>query len=499
MADNALRLEAVCARAAQEGLTPGQMVTDAQALVRPLRIEPADPQADRALLERLGRWALNASPLVMLDPPNGLVIDSTGASHLMGGETALLKSLARDLDRFGFEARLALAPTMAGAWALAHEGGGPIIRIGPGLEALAEALTPLPMRALRLPAKMADSLTMLGLKQIGDLRRAQRASLTRRFGPLLLERADQALGRRAEPFTPLVPHAPHRVHLSLIEPVGRIEDLVEGVRQLAPHLANSLTGRGVGALRLALTLDRVDGAAQTVQAGLAQPSRDAAHLGRLMAETLARDAAGLDAGFGYERLSLCAPETASLAQAQSDLVGAEDAALDPGDPALASLIDRIGTRLGPDAVHRLAPCDKHWPEQAQTILPPTAPPPRWSDADMPGPGLRPLRLLPHPEPIEAMAPVPDGPPVRIIWRKVGYRIAHAEGPERLAPHWWELPEHLRAQGAPALKRLKSRDYYRLEDEDGHRFWVFRAGLYGPDLIDDPDPAPPRWYLHGLFA
>ena len=498
MADNALRVQSVCHRAAREGLHPGQMVTDAQALVRPLQVEPDDPHADQLLLDRLGRWALSKSPLVMIDAPGGLMIDTTGASHLAGGEAALLNSLRRDLARFGFEARLALAPTQAGAWALAHFGAEPVTRIAPGRDALADALHPLPMEALRIPKPMAESLTMLGLKTIGDLRRAQRASLTRRFGKTLLMRADQALGRAAEPFTPLMPKAPHQVHLNLIEPVSQSSHIASAIAQRTPRLAESLTRQGAGALRLCLTLGRVDGADQHVRAGLAQPSRDPDHLGRLLTEGLARDEAMLDAGFGYEKLTLTATETAPLAANQNSLVADDAPMLKADDPALAGFIDRVSTRLGAAAIHRLAPRDSHWPERAQTLTSPARAEPAWDDVQMPPPGTRPLRLLPHPEPIEAMAPIPDGPPARIIWRKVAYRITQADGPERLAPQWWELPDHLRAAGAPALKRIRSRDYYRLEDEQGRRFWVFRAGLYGPDLIDDPDAAPPRWYLHGLF-
>jgi len=498
MADNALRLQSVYGQAAREGLSPGQMLTDAQALVRPLRVEPDDPDADLALLTRLGRWALAKSPLVMIDAPDGVMIDTTGASHLAGGEAALLTALARDLARFGFEARIALAPTQAGAWALAHFGPEPILRIGPGRDALADALHPLPMAALRIPQAMADSLTMLGLKTIGDLRRAQRASLTRRFGKSLMMRADQALGRAAEPFVPLLPQAAHQVHLSLLEPVSRIDHVIHGAGLLTPSLCESLTRQGVGALRLALKLGRVDGQDQIVRAGLAQPSRDPGHLTGLLKEVLARDEHRLDAGFGYEKLTLSAPETAPLAANQNTLVADPDRTLAADDPALAGLVDRIGTRLGPAAVRRLAPHDSHWPERAQTMVRPARALPLWDEVQMPPAGTRPLRLLPTPEPIEAMAPIPDGPPARITWRKIAYRIARAEGPERLAPEWWELPEKLRSQGAPALKRIKSRDYYRLEDEAGRRFWVFRAGLYTPDLIDDPEPSPPRWYLHGLF-
>jgi len=95
---------------------------------------------------------------------------------------------------------------------------------------------------------------------------------------------------------------------------------------------------------------------------------------------------------------------------------------------------------------------------------------------------RPIRLFETPEPIDAIAAVPDGPPLRFRWRRVMHEVASLEGPERIAPDWW-------TGEAPAL----SRDYFRVEDAEGQRFWLFREGLYGAET------AHPRWYVHGLFA
>ncbi len=94
---------------------------------------------------------------------------------------------------------------------------------------------------------------------------------------------------------------------------------------------------------------------------------------------------------------------------------------------------------------------------------------------------RPIRLLLRPEPIEAIASVPDGPPVRFRWRRVLHEIAAIEGPERIAPEWWKNHAAL------------TRDYFRAEDSEGRRFWLFREGLY------ETETALPRWFMHGLFA
>jgi protein ImuB len=95
--------------------------------------------------------------------------------------------------------------------------------------------------------------------------------------------------------------------------------------------------------------------------------------------------------------------------------------------------------------------------------------------------MRPLQLFDPPQPVDVVAEIPDGPPARFMWRRMDHEVALAEGPERIAPEWWLKP------GAP------TRDYFRIEDTQGRRFWLYRAGLY-----DDPGP-PPTWFLHGLFA
>ena len=94
-----------------------------------------------------------------------------------------------------------------------------------------------------------------------------------------------------------------------------------------------------------------------------------------------------------------------------------------------------------------------------------------------------LLLLTQPEAIEATAPVPDDPPVMFRWRRVVHRIIRADGPERIGPEWWRAPE--RADGTHL------RDYYRVEDTSGRRFWLYREGLYRAD-------AAPAWFVHGIF-
>ena len=111
----------------------------------------------------------------------------------------------------------------------------------------------------------------------------------------------------------------------------------------------------------------------------------------------------------------------------------------------------------------------------------------WSPQEQGEAPLRPLRLLDPPERVEALAEIPDGPPVRFRWRRVLHAVRKAEGPERIAPEWWRVRDD--GSHAAAL----TRDYFRIEDEAGRRFWLYREGLFGRET------AAPRWYLHGLFA
>ena len=151
------------------------------------------------------------------------------------------------------------------------------------------------------------------------------------------------------------------------------------------------------------------------------------------------------------------------------------------------MIDRLAARLGVDNVVRFEPRESHVPERAQAVTPALGsapkPAPSWPPVSCP----RPPRLLPRPEPVTAIAPVPDDPPVLFRWRRHSHRIVRAEGPERLAPEWWL---------APARLGNGTRDYYRVEDTDGQRFWLYREGLYDRD---GGNSEPPRWYLHGFFG
>jgi protein ImuB len=480
----------VGAEAAVLGLFVGQKATDAAALVPELVLADADPAADAAALTALADWCARFSPAVALDAPDGLFLDITGVAHLWGGERAMAADLTRRLARNGLAVRTAIAGTPGAAWALAHFAGAHFGKAGaitpPGDEA--GALASLPAPALRLAPEEAAQIVRLGLSTVGALAALPRGQITRRFGPGVVLRLDQTLGQVREALTFRRPPTPWFVRLVFAEPISVPEDLVRATRDIAERLCARLEARGQGARRFELCFHRLDGALHRLIVGLALPGREARTIARLLIPKLET----VDPGFGIEVVTLAADAAEPLSARQGRLDEDRDIALEEG---VAPLVDRLTNRLGEDAVWRAEPFPSHDPERAVRRRPPLSPIASQSD---PGGGLgsdpesgwdprrpRPLRLFRRPEPIEAMAPVPDDPPVYFRWRGAGHRVRRAEGPERLAEEWWRKPFEDAAPG-------RVRDYYRVEDEAGGRFWVFRDGLYEPG-------AQPRWWLHGLFG
>ncbi|MBP2301457.1 Y-family DNA polymerase [Azospirillum picis] len=456
--------------AAAAGLRPGQTLADARALEPGLEAAEATPEADAALLDRIAGWARRYSPWTAADGPDGVVIDITGCAHLFGGEPELAADLTGRLRAAGFAARAAVAATPAAAWGLA--------RFGTAEDLRHERLDGLPMAALRLPAETLEALHAVGLRRVGDLHAMPRAGLAARYGTRLLQRYDQAFGRLDEPISPRLPVPAHRERLAFAEPIATPESIAGALRHLLGRLCAGLEAAGHGARRLRLeahrTDQRLEDEPQSLALGTSRPARDPAMLARLFAPLLER----IEPGPGLETLTLSATETAPLAPVQTGIDGE-----DPDD-GLAELVDRLVLRLGERAVLRLVPRESWLPERSVAPARPLdrlsgpAVPPAW-----PADRLRPLRLLTPPEPVDATAPVPDDPPLQFLWRGVRHRVLRAEGPERVECEWW------RPEGSLGWA---TRDYYRIEDGDGRRFWLFRAGLYRPDET-------PRWFLHGLLG
>jgi protein ImuB len=476
------RIEAANAAGLDGGARKGMALNDARALCPQLQVAPSDLAGDLAFLERLAIWAQRWGPWSAVDAPDGLLIDITAVEHLFGGERALLEEAQALLARQGLSARLAIAPTAGAAWALAHYGPEHAI-LAPDDDAPVR-LAPLPVAALRLDDDVLLVLRRLGLKRLGDLYdrfdgQGGRDSLKRRFrnrrspaaNPLM--RMDQLLGRIPEPLLPVIATEQPWVQRRLLEPI-RHRDLLDRVLEdLAEDMARALEGRAEGARRLELGLWRVDSEVILRSLELAAATRDAAHMVRLFSTKLD----DVDAGFGIELLRLRAAWVQPLALSQEDF----EAAADRHGTSLATCIDRLSVRLGPDAVRRPVPHASHIPERAQ----------RWQGVLEPDPLVqeelafhaRPMKLLDRAEPIAVLYATPDGLPRRFSWRGGTHDVVRAEGPERIAPEWWR-----------ARSTTRLRDYYRIEDGEGRRFWIYRDGIVGDGRGDMP-----QWFLQGFFA
>ena len=462
---------AVDAKAKAAGLRLNMPLTKAQALVAGLTIRDLDSSADLQGLHRLALSVLqNVSPVVAPDAPDGLVLDTTGVEHLHGGEDAMLHALLERFDGMGVEAKAAIASTWGVAHAVARFSGRRMSIIAPGQEE--EALYPLPIAALRLDRNTVDGLAVLGFERIGDLLGQPRAPLIQRFGPQLGRRLDQALGILAEPVDPFrSPELPY-VERLFAEPIGAAETIARYIEKLVVALCQELEQKGVGARRLDLICQRVDNQREVVRVGMAQPVRDVKRLTRLLCDRIE----SFNPGFGIELMSLTASLIQPFQARQANSLLDEEQEAD-----ISGLIDVLANRVGHNRLYRIAPVASDVPERSVRRIAPLSP-------DV-GQGWhhewpRPSRLLPYPEPIETMALLPDHPPVWFSWKGKRRRVSRADGPERVFGEWWTRDAELEAV----------RDYFRVEDETGERYWIFRAGDG-----EHAETGSHRWFLHGIFA
>lgn len=473
--DGRRRVIAAADRAAWAlGLRAGLTVAQARAMVPDLTVVAAEPEADAAALRALAAWCLRVSPLTAADPPDGIWIDLTGCAHLHGGEAAVLDRLLGALRRDGIGARGAIAGAPGAAHALARHGAAGAAVVPPGSDAAAVA--PLPVGSLRLPAETVAALRRLRIETVGALLAAPRAPLARRFGATLLRQLDRATGRVFEPIVPVLSGTVIEHRIVFAEPLLTAEALAAAITQLAERVCTALERTGLGARRLELAFERIDGGTQAMRVGTALPSRAARHLARLLDEHLGE----VDPGHGVEamRLTVTLAEPLAARQAEAALAASSPAAAQPAE--IAALVDRLANRLGAARLYRLAPVESDVPERSCRQVPALAPPcgATWPPA-LPRPG----RLLDPPQPVAAMAALPDEAPRVFTWRRVRRRVRRADGPERIHGEWWRRDAETWAV----------RDYWQIEDEDGQRYWLFRRGG-GVDLAT----GNLDWFLHGLF-
>ncbi len=512
-------LGAVDAEARRLGLRAGMALTQARALVPGLAVHPAEQAQDLAGLERLAGWSLRYSPLVSAGPPDGLWLDISGCAHLFGGEAELLQDLLKRLNAGGFAARAAVADTAGAAWAVARHGRDPlkVVPVGGAERAIAD----FGIAALRVEAETVDVLARMGLERIKDLMACPRGPLARRFRGGLLRRLDQALGRVSEPIQPIVPPDVISARMDFAEPVITREALANGIERLAKRVCAGLEKAGLGVRRLDLLCGRVDGTAQAVRVGTAAPNRHAAHLIRLLEERLE----AIEPREGIEMMRLVATLTQPLAAGQTSVLAEESGSLSEsviqtsggsasghhalsesviqtsggsasghhalsesviqtfggsasGHHALAGLVDVLRARLGEDHVYRATAVESDIPERSvRQVAVGEASVACWPDLP------RPVRLFSPAQPIESLALLPDHPPAAFTWRGKRFRVQRADGPERIYGEWWR----------DFAEAWAVRDYWRVEDTEGRRFWLYRSGDG-----EHPETGDLRWFLHGIF-
>jgi len=526
-------IHAVTRAAAERGARTGARLTDARALEPSLTARPADPEGDAAAVERLAKWAGRWSPLVEVDGTDGLRLDVTGVAHLFGGERGLVRDIQRRFASIGLTGRIAIAPTAAAAWALAHYAPSPqrgeddsakqsgVRGIGAhrqgrtpspcplpaGERDLAEQLVPLHVSALRLEPETVRTLERLGLKTIGALMEMPRLALARRFKNEedVVGALDRALGRKPEPLTAASADPPPRALLKFQEPMTHPEAAAQALERLIPDLVRQLQERHLGARKLTLSGFRINGSVVTASVATAIPSREPKHLQRLLADK----AVALDPEFGFDAFTLQADWCERLDAAQESLVDEPS-----GRGEIARLVDRLTVKLGSKRVRKPQAEESHLPERASEWVAAISSSLSRSDGEgdrstkssgggvwrrplhhaasrhgsPPQPAAReelrrPHHLLDRPEAIHVIYATPEGMPRRFVWRRAVHDIARVEGPERIAPEWWRQPSSARL-----------RDYYRVEDADGRRYWIYREGLIG-----DGRGGLPNWFIHGLFG
>lgn len=472
------------------GIGPGLRFTDARARVPQLLYDEIDREADARGLRALASWMVRWTPLTALDGVDGLMLETTGCDHLHGGETAMVEALSLRLTRSGCAHRIGLAGTPGAASALARaaakEGVPALLSEGGERDGLAD----LPVAALRLSTEAVILLRRFGLVRIGQLYDIDRKALARRFqsrdmSDAVCLRLDQALGLRIEPLQPLLPPPAHAARLPCPEPIANGQGVAEGLRQITEILCADLARLGQGARSFILHAFKSDGDVSSLSVTAARPVRNPEHILRLFRETLD----SIDPGFGIDLLLLEARRAGQMSVSAVALSG-DLAASDTDEAALAALADRIVAKLGQGSVLVNTPQASHAPDRAERWLPYEGTlPPHASTSATTGP--RPVRMLSHPERVEVIAEVPDGPPLRFVWRRIVRTVSRADGPERINPEWWRS---LPPVGAKPKNLPRARDYYRVEDSKGGRYWLFREGLY-----DDERGAAPEWYVQGLFA
>jgi len=458
-------ITAVSALAQEQGIETGMVVTDARAILPTLKILDDDPTLPERILKSIAKYCIRFTDTVAIDPPDGLIMDVTGCAHLWGGETNYIREINYRFKNRGYDLRATMADSIGCAWAIAHYGGtSPIVESGKQME----AILALPPSALRLESEVTDRLYKLGLRHISQFIHLPRNALRRRFGSFTILRLDQALGLAEEHFHPILPTIPFRERLPCLEPIVTVTGIEIALERLLESLCQRLFQENKGIRMAAFTGYRIDHKEEKIEIGTNRATTNPKHLFKLFTEKIS----SIEPGLGIELFMLEALGIEKVSPKQEKL-WTSSAGLE--DPEIVEFMDRLSNRYGPSPIRRYLPDEHHWPERSYKTTNALFEPclTAWR-VERP----RPLLLFPKPLPIEVTAPIPDYPPMLFRYQDKIHKIKKADGPERIEPEWW-------------IAEGRHRDYYAVEDEEGGRYWIYRAGHYAEDKS-------PSWFLHGVF-
>lgn len=471
-----------------QGIRMGFNLAQCRIINSDIEVFEDNPEEDYNALLRLTHWAMRYSPSCAVssyDPYYSIIIDITGASHLFGTEQAVLNDIISRFGKLNIEVKAALADNVSSAWAFAFYDK----RAKQGLVLngdITEAIDSLPIAALRIEKSTQEQLSSLGINNIGQLRALPIKSMARRFGTYLVRAMNRIYGLEPEAINPVKEIVPdiivHRLNYAILNQEGLELETNKAIEKFCEFLKN--TNRGAKKIRLCFF--RVDGFTFEINAVSASINNDPKVWQQLIKYKLEAIGDKIDFGFGIDQitayLELCEIlkfHAISLDEKQADKIMAED--------NINRLIERLSSKIGPQNVTRIKLCDTYVPEKSVQKL-------NAIDYNIEGKtekkgetiiiDNRPLFLLKRPQEIEVMAEVPDGAPLRFIFRKQQYRVRSASSPERIIE-----PIFNNSSKFLSINSHHLRDYYTIETDNGLRFFIFRRGLYGGET-------PPKWFIHG---
>lgn len=457
------------ALAMKHGITMQMVLADARAIMPDLQVKEDQPTLAERLLKRLAIWCIRFTPTSSVDLPDGIILDATGCAHLWGGEQQYLCAITEKLSNRGYDVAAAIADTPGIAWAVARYGienqNSQYTLVEPGKHL--HALLPLPAEALRLEPDIVERLHKLGLHRIQQFISMPRVSLRRRFGIQFLNRIDLVTGKVEDVITPVIPIEPYCEFLPCLEPIVTTRGIEIALEQLLKTLCQRLRDEQKGLRYAIFKGHRVDGKIEQIEIGTSSPSHHVEHLYKLFELKLS----SIEPALGIELFVLEALKVEDHFSTQGSLWESTGGL---GDQRISELIDRVQMKCNVKPM-RFLPAEHYWPERSIQIASglQEQPTTEWRKDR-----LRPLLLLAHPEKIEVTAPIPDYPPMLFQYKGKLHRIVRADGPERIEQEWW-------------LQQGQHRDYYRVEDHEGKRYWLFRLGHYHDKTF--------QWFIHGFFA